>query len=95
MQKIKIDVSSILDRFDCPICMCKMQDPCITKCGHTFCKECIAEQVNRKHECPLCMMEIKAQEDIIRNYSLETLIKQIEQKQDQEAKEYFDSLAGK
>jgi hypothetical protein len=71
-----------------------MQDPSITKCGHTFCKECIAEQVNRKHECPLCMTKVEKQEDIIRNYSLETLIKQIEQKQEEEAQQYFDGLAG-
>lgn len=37
-QKLKINVDDILDRFDCPICMCKLTEPYIAKCGHTFCK---------------------------------------------------------
>ena len=37
-QKIKISVDEILEKYDCPICMCKLTEPFITKCGHSFCK---------------------------------------------------------
>ena len=37
-QKVKINVDDILEKFDCPICMCRLTDPFISKCGHTFCK---------------------------------------------------------
>jgi hypothetical protein len=47
VHKIKIEVDSILEKYECPICMCKMNEPNITKCGHTFCKECILEIINR------------------------------------------------
>ena len=43
---IKIEVDSILEKFDCVICMCKLDKPTVTKCGHSFCKECISEVVN-------------------------------------------------
>lgn len=36
--KIKISIDDILEKYDCPICMCKLSDPYISKCGHTFCK---------------------------------------------------------
>lgn len=45
-QVIKIEVDSILEKLDCVICMVKMNKPTITKCGHSFCYECIAEVVN-------------------------------------------------
>ena len=34
---VKIDVDSILESFDCTICLCKLNQPTITKCGHTYC----------------------------------------------------------
>lgn len=37
-QKVKIAVDDILEKYDCPICMCKLNEPHISKCGHTFCK---------------------------------------------------------
>ena len=38
INKIKINVDDIIEKFDCPICMCKLKEPYIAKCGHTFCK---------------------------------------------------------
>jgi hypothetical protein len=37
-QKIKIAVDEILEKYDCPVCMCRLAEPFITRCGHTFCK---------------------------------------------------------
>ena len=36
--KVKISIDEILEKYDCPICMCKLSEPHIVKCGHTFCK---------------------------------------------------------
>ncbi len=37
-QKIKIAIDDLLEKYECPICMCKLNEPYIAKCGHTFCK---------------------------------------------------------
>lgn len=37
-QKVKIAIDDILEKYECPICMCKLNEPIIAKCGHTFCK---------------------------------------------------------
>ena len=52
-QKIKISVDEILEKYDCPICMCKLTEPFITKCGHTFCK------VHTHHELTAIGMHIR------------------------------------
>lgn len=45
---IKINVEDIVGKFaDCTVCFDTFKDPYITKCGHTYCKECIFEVVNR------------------------------------------------
>ena len=94
--EIKIDISGILDKFDCPVCMCKYSEPTITKCGHTFCSQCIAECINNKHQCPLCMTDLKTvKDDTIRNFSLETLLKELHSKKEEETKSYFNSLANR
>ena len=36
--KVKISIDDILEKYDCSICMCKLFEPHISKCGHTFCK---------------------------------------------------------
>ncbi|KAH6569148.1 hypothetical protein BASA60_008320 [Batrachochytrium salamandrivorans] len=60
---------------ECPMCIDVMMDPCITSCGHRFCRECISEflysQTFDKEEdatvkhCPICRADI-----IIGPYSL-------------------------
>jgi hypothetical protein len=93
-QNIKIEIDQILEKFDCVICMCKMSKPTITKCGHSFCKECILEVINQKHECPLCMHKLN-KEDTVMNFALESLLQQLEEQKEEEAKKYFDNLTGK
>ena len=44
-QKIKISIDDILEKYDCPICMCKLSEPHIVKCGHTFCKVKLAHNI--------------------------------------------------
>ncbi|KAK3902053.1 hypothetical protein C8A05DRAFT_44435 [Staphylotrichum tortipilum] len=50
-----------LRRFDCVICMDKVQDLTITHCGHLFCSECLhsALQMDRtRRVCPICRQKI-------------------------------------
>jgi hypothetical protein len=55
---IKINVNEIMSRnADCCICFEPFREPTLTPCGHTFCAECIAEIVNRTHNCPVCKRE--------------------------------------
>lgn len=93
-QVIKIEVDSILDKTDCAICMCKFNKPTVTKCGHTYCQDCIEEVVNQKHKCPLCNHDL-TKNDLVTNFVLETLLKLIEQKKEEETKKYFENLADK
>lgn len=92
-QKVKIAVDDILEKYDCPICMCKLLEPLIAKCGHTFCKGCITECVNRQHECPECRAKLTVN-DLYRNYSLETLLQRLQEERDRESQKYFQQLAG-
>jgi hypothetical protein len=64
----------------------------MTKCGHTFCKGCIEEMINRFHRCPLCNQELTAQ-DIFRNIDFEDLATRIESAKETAVKEYLEGLA--
>ena len=70
---IKIRVDQILDEFGCTICFVEMTDATITKCGHSFCKDCIEEWINRNHECPTCKEKL-AVKDLIKNYHFDQII---------------------
>eukprot|EP01136_Pigoraptor_vietnamica_P028892 Opistho-1_new@86841 len=38
----------------CPICMGVLKQACDVSCGHSFCAACIAEQLKRQPQCPVC-----------------------------------------
>ena len=91
---IKIDVDPVLEMAECTICMCRQQEPTITRCGHTFCRPCISEQVNRLHKCPLCNATINSvEQDCIRNFQVEEIVKSLVDTKEKETKKYFDELA--
>jgi len=46
----------------CPICKEQMMTPAITKCGHTFCFECVKSWITRKNRCPKCREKLKLHE---------------------------------
>ncbi|ODV95798.1 hypothetical protein PACTADRAFT_49246 [Pachysolen tannophilus NRRL Y-2460] len=54
---LDLTVLSYIDRFEhlnCPVCQLPFLDPYTTKCGHTFCKECIKECLGSTNSrCPL------------------------------------------
>lgn len=62
------------ENLNCPISNTLMTNPfIITKCGHTFQKECLIDWFNKKKTCPLCLTEVKM-EDFKPNYVLKGLI---------------------
>lgn len=41
--------------FRSPICLDLMQEPHVTKCGHTYCLQCITQSLERNKSCPKCL----------------------------------------
>ncbi|BFF94544.1 tripartite motif-containing protein 40 [Drosophila madeirensis] len=53
---------------DCTICMHPKTDAVATKCGHSFCKECISLHLNyiSNHDvlyCPVCRTDLESYSD--------------------------------
>ena len=83
-EAIKIDVQDIVGKFaDCVICCDTFRDPYITKCGHTYCKECIFEVVNRQHKCPSCNEPLQ-QGDLIKNFQFGELLNNLIRERERE-----------
>jgi len=41
-------VSAVYEHFQCPICMSRIEEACLTPCGHRYCYKCIDECINRR-----------------------------------------------
>ena len=73
-------MTEILDKYNCPICQCILEDPCMTiKCFHVFCLKCIRDFINnqlknnsslKEFNCPLCRMKI-GKDDYVLAYDLQ------------------------
>ncbi|KAK9877062.1 hypothetical protein WA026_016088 [Henosepilachna vigintioctopunctata] len=61
--------------FSCPICLNVIEEAHITKCGHTFCYDCIAKSIETCKRCPKCSSSITSLEMIFPNFALSELIK--------------------
>nr|XP_046489304.1 E3 ubiquitin-protein ligase COP1-like isoform X1 [Neodiprion pinetum]XP_046489305.1 E3 ubiquitin-protein ligase COP1-like isoform X1 [Neodiprion pinetum] len=57
----------------CPICIEVMNEPHITRCGHTFCYPCIINSLEVNGRCPKCSFTL-TQQDIFPNFVLNDLI---------------------
>lgn len=49
-----------LNDFICPICFQVIDEPHVTKCGHTFCFKCISLSLEQTNRCPECSKTIDA-----------------------------------
>lgn len=76
LEQIESTISKVCE---CVICTEVFKEPTMTKCGHTFCKDCISEVVSRMKTCPVCKTDLKPDE-LMKNYELGTLITGIDDK---------------
>ena len=94
-EAIKINVEDIVGKFaDCTVCFDTFKDPYITKCGHTYCKDCIFEVVNRQHRCPACNTELQ-QANLIKNYNFGELLNNLIAEREIEKQKFIDQLVNK
>ncbi|KAI4335956.1 hypothetical protein L6164_014548 [Bauhinia variegata] len=42
------------DDFDCILCLKLLYEPVTTPCGHSFCRSCLFQSMDRGNRCPLC-----------------------------------------
>lgn len=42
------------DDFDCTLCLKLLYEPITTPCGHSFCRSCLFQSMDRGNKCPLC-----------------------------------------
>ncbi|OWM65264.1 LON peptidase N-terminal domain and RING finger protein 1 isoform X2 [Punica granatum] len=42
------------DDFDCTLCLKLLHEPITTPCGHSFCRACLFQSMDRGNKCPLC-----------------------------------------
>lgn len=60
--------------FSCPICFNLIEEAHITKCGHTYCYECITKSLETVKRCPKCNATITS-DDVFPNFLLNDVIK--------------------
>ncbi|KAG0498868.1 hypothetical protein HPP92_003167 [Vanilla planifolia] len=42
----------------CPVCLCPLNEPSSTTCGHVFCNSCIATAIEKQKKCPTCRKKL-------------------------------------
>ncbi|KAK6128181.1 hypothetical protein DH2020_038083 [Rehmannia glutinosa] len=42
------------DDYDCTVCLKLLHEPVTTPCGHSFCRSCLFQSMDRGNRCPLC-----------------------------------------
>lgn len=93
---IKIPVDLVLKEYECPVCFETIKDASVTKCGHSFCKGCIEECLNRRHECPNCKNPITV-DQVFRNFTTDSIISNLyaeilTQEKVKATNEYFNNM---
>ncbi|XP_023271364.1 nuclear factor 7, ovary-like [Seriola lalandi dorsalis] len=46
---------------NCSICLTIFTDPVTLLCGHSFCRQCITDILNTRHQCPQCLTAVAAE----------------------------------
>mmetsp|Transcript_14206 Transcript_14206/g.26803 ORF Transcript_14206/g.26803 Transcript_14206/m.26803 type:complete len:367 (+) Transcript_14206:1-1101(+) len=90
-ETIKIPVERVLREFECPVCMNLIEDSYITPCGHVFCKPCLAEWINRSHECPSCKVALQHNQ-MFKNFHFDSLYKLLIEEKEKASKQYYDQV---
>ncbi|XP_032872741.1 tripartite motif-containing protein 52-like [Amblyraja radiata] len=73
-------IESLTEDLICPICLNIFTDPVSPKCGHNFCRSCIAQSWERegKNSCPKCREEFPDRTLIV-NWALSSLAQKTHQ----------------
>ncbi len=61
----------------CPICFEMLQETHMTKCGHSFCYDCICRCLEQGPRCPKCNFHLDGKNDIFPNFVLNELVSKI------------------
>lgn len=91
MASVCIPFAPIFEFFICPICYESITDCYMTPCGHNFCEACIHEAINRKHRCPMCSVEVMA-EQLVKNHHMDGLMQAVMQQKEIASKNYVLSV---
>ena len=95
---IRIPADLILKEFECPVCFGTIHESVVTSCGHTFCKACIEECLNRRHECPNCKHETTI-DQVVRNFTNDAIISNLHteillHEKEKATTDYFNNITG-
>jgi len=47
-------------RFECSVCLRLLHEPATLACGHSFCRRCLSQCMQRASKCPTCRCDIEA-----------------------------------
>ena len=73
--------------FKCPICFEVLKTPFITRCGHTYCYNCITMSIKSYGRCPICNEALNEANDLIANAQLNEVIYKFRKHQEAERRE--------
>ncbi|KIJ49821.1 hypothetical protein M422DRAFT_27548 [Sphaerobolus stellatus SS14] len=59
--------------WNCSICMDTAEEPCVTRCGHMYCRSHITESLQKNRSCPVCNAPCTLSRDIVPVFARETL----------------------
>ncbi|KAI6660784.1 Tripartite motif-containing protein 12A-like [Oopsacas minuta] len=91
-QCMTVNLSPILDFFNCPICTEQLTNTCTTVCGHRFCHKCIEECIDRRSQCPLCMRFLNSSH-VSKDFQYDELIRVVIDQKVKGEELYFKRLA--
>jgi SNF2 family DNA or RNA helicase len=63
----KMSQPDIINNENCSVCMCGLDNPTMTKCGHIFCYECLKMCLATKKQCPLCKTNLQGEKLLVVN----------------------------
>lgn len=55
---LRANTAKVRQVSECPVCLRLLLQPVTTRCGHTFCKECLGRALELSSGCPLCRQQV-------------------------------------
>jgi len=65
--------------YSCPICFDLLNEPYMTKCGHTFCYSCLLSTIEQNPRCPKCSYAVESISEAYPNFLLNELVSKYKQ----------------